>query len=206
MIPAVSVVAALIAGVVIPTLEADSGEDPLRFAFEGGPDAAREVLAVIASATISVTGLVFSNTLVVLQLVNSSFSPRMLDGFLRSRIVQGTLAIFLATFVFSLTVTRYVWNDRGQDDGFVPRVSVTLAFAMVLGCLGFFLVFIRHIMSSMKVANAVSAIGGETLSLAKKIYSPYSGERQTPGPTWSPDPGDDRVVQLSAGAGLGRGQ
>lgn len=204
MIPAVSVVAALIAGVVIPTLEADSGEDPLRFAFEGGPDAAREVLAVIASATISVTGLVFSNTLVVLQLVNSSFSPRMLDGFLRSRIVQGTLAIFLATFVFSLTVTRYVWNDRGQDGGFVPRVSVTLAFAMVLGCLGFFLAFIRHIMSSMKVANAVSAIGEETLALAKRIYSPYSGEeRQIPGPTWSPNPGVDRVIQLSAGAGLG---
>jgi len=201
MIPAVSVVTALIAGVVIPTLEADSGEDPLRFAFEGGPDAAREVLGVIASATISVTGLVFSNTLVVLQLVNSSFSPRMLDGFLRSRIVQGTLAIFLATFVFSLTVTRYVWNDRGQDDGFVPRVSVTLAFAMVLGCLGFFLAFIRHIMSSMKVANAVSAIGGETLSLAKKIYSPYSGERQTPGPTWSPDPGDAREPVASTETG-----
>lgn len=47
----------------------------------------------------------FSNSLVVLQLVNSSFSPRMLDGFLRSSVVQGTLAIFLSTFVFALTVT-----------------------------------------------------------------------------------------------------
>lgn len=110
MIPAVSVITALVAGVVIPTLEALDPGDPLFFAFSGGPDAAREVLGVIAAATISVTGLVFSNTLVVLQLVNSSFSPRMLDGFLRSRIVQGTLASFLATFVFALTVTRYVWH------------------------------------------------------------------------------------------------
>lgn len=66
MIPAVSVVVALVAGVVIPTLEARDPGDPLFLAFSGGPGAAREVLGVIAAATISVTGLVFSNTLVVL--------------------------------------------------------------------------------------------------------------------------------------------
>lgn len=196
MIPAVAVVAALAAGVIVPTLEARDASDPFFFVFSGGPDAAREVLGVIASATISVTGLVFSNTLVVLQLVSSSFSPRMLDGFLRSRIVQGTLAIFLATFVFSVTVTRYVWNPRDGDDGYVPRISITLAFAMVLACLAFFLAFIRHILSSMKVANAVAAIGEETLSLAKTMYPVHvedEGAAPVLGPTWSPRPGDPRT-------------
>ena len=74
-IPAVSVVAAVLLGFTLPSYEASDAGDPLHFVFEGGPDAAREVLGVIASATISVTGLVFSITLVVLQLVNSSFSP-----------------------------------------------------------------------------------------------------------------------------------
>lgn len=193
MIPAVSVVVALVAGVVIPTLEARDPGDPLFLAFSGGPDAAREVLGVIAAATISVTGLVFSNTLVVLQLVNSSFSPRMLDGFLRSRVVQGTLAIFLSTFVFALTVTRYVWNTREGDDGFVPRLSITIAFVMVLTCLGFFLAFIRHILSSMKVANVVSTIGTETLNLAKEMYPVHEDvDTHAQGPTWSPRPGDPR--------------
>ena len=192
MIPAVSVLAALVLGIVLPTWEARDAGDPLRIAFEGGPDAAREVLGVIASATISVTGLVFSITLVVLQLVNSSFSPRMMEGFLRSRIVQGTLAIWLSTFVFSLTVTRYVWNPREGDDGFVPRLSVTVAFAMVLACLGFFLAFIGHILSSMKVANAVAAIGRDTLSLAKEMYPAGDGDSLEQGPTWSPRPGTER--------------
>ena len=193
MIPAVSVIAAVVLGVLLPSYEARDAGDPLRFAFEGGPDAAREVLGVIASATISVTGLVFSITLVVLQLVNSSFSPRMMDGFLRSRTVQGTLAIWLSTFVFALTVTRYVWNSREGNDGFVPRLSVTVAFVMVLTCLGFFLAFIRHILSSMKVANAVSAIGQETLALAKKMYLVQEGDASLEqGPTWSPRPGDAR--------------
>ncbi len=202
MIPTVSVVAAVILGVFLPSYEANAAGDLLRFAFEGGPDAAREVLGVIASATISVTGLVFSITLVVLQLVNSSFSPRMMDGFLRSRTVQGTLAIWLSTFVFALTVTRYVWNDREGDDGFVPRLSVTVAFVMVLACLGFFLAFTGHILSSMKVANAVNAIGRETLAVAKKMYLVQDGEESSEqGPTWSPRPGAARQPMVTTGTG-----
>lgn len=114
----------------------------------------------------------------------------MLDGFLRSRVVQGTLAIFLSTFVFALTVTRYVWNTREGDDGFVPRLSITIAFVMVLTCLGFFLAFIRHILSSLKVANVVSTIGTETLNLAKEMYPVHEDvDTHAQGPTWSPRPG-----------------
>ncbi|RNE49814.1 DUF2254 domain-containing protein [Corynebacterium alimapuense] len=202
MIPAVSVVAALLFGTALPELESRLGGDPLLFAFRGGTSASREVLGVIASATISVTGLVFSNTLVVLQLVNSSFSPRMLNGFLQSRIVQGTLAIFLATFTFSLTVTRYVWDDGDDGQGFVPRLSVTVAFMMALGCLAFFLVFIRHIMSSMKVANAVTEIGQETLRLGQRMYDTKSDvPALATGPTWSPSPGDRREHVLTSVTG-----
>lgn len=192
-IPAVSVIAALVLGFLLPTWEWGLSEPALKFVFEGGPDAAREVLGTIAASTISVTGLIFSNTLVVLQLVSSQFSPRMLNGFLRNRVVQATLAIFLGTFVFSLTVIRYVWNDDEDITGFVPRASVSLAFLLVLGCLGFFLAFIRHITSSMRVANAIAEIGAETMALAKRLYPVLSDETgPVQGPGWSPRPGDPR--------------
>lgn len=192
-IPAVSVAAALILGFLMPTWERGLSEPALEFVFEGGPDAAREVLGTISSSTISVTGLIFSITLVVLQLVSSQFSPRMLNGFLRNRIVQATLGIFLGTFVFSLTVIRYVWSDEEDITGFVPRASVSVAFLLVLGCLGFFLAFIRLITSSMQVANAISEIGEETMQLAERLY-PARGEDAGPvqGPGWSPRPGDPR--------------
>lgn len=159
----------------------------LKFVFEGGPDAAREVLGTIAASTISVTGLIFSITLVVLQLVSSQFSPRMLNGFLRNRIVQATLAMFLGTFVFSLTVIRYVWSEDEDITGFVPRASVSVAFLLVLGCLGLFLAFIRLITFSMRVANAISEIGEETMALAARIYPVQSDDAgPVQGPGWSP--------------------
>ncbi|WP_248622599.1 DUF2254 domain-containing protein [Corynebacterium halotolerans] len=192
-IPAASVLAALILGSLLPVWERGLPSSTLEFVFEGGPSAAREVLGTIASSTISVTGLIFANTLVILQLVNSQFSPRMLNGFLRNRVVQGTLAMFLATFVFSLTVLRYVWNDFEKLDGFVPRLSVTVAFLLVLGCLGFFLAFIRHITSSMHVSNAISEIGGEAMKVAERLYPLQIEEAgRAQGPTWSPRPGDPR--------------
>ena len=193
VIPTVSVVAAVVLGVLLPTWERGLPEAPPEIAFGGGPSAAREVLGTIASATISVTGLIFSITLVVLQLVSSQFSPRMLNGFLRNRIVQATLAMFLGTFVFSLTVLRYVWSDEEDLTAFVPRVSVSLAFLLVLGCLGLFLAFIRTITFSMRVANAIAEIGKETMELAQRIYPVKSRDTgPTQGPGWSPRPGDRR--------------
>lgn len=192
-VPAASVFAAVVLGFLLPTWERGLSGRVFEFVFEGGPDAAREVLGTISSSTISVTGLTFSITLVVLQLVSSQFSPRMLNGFLRNRIVQATMGVFLGTFVFSLTVIRYVWSDEEDITGFVPRVSVSVAFLLVLGCLGFFLAFIQLITSSMQVSNAISEIGEETMDLAQRLY-PAQSEETGPvqGPGWSPRPGDPR--------------
>ena len=193
-IPAASVLVALVIGLLLPTWERELSETTFEFAFEGGPDAAREVLGTIAASTISVTGLTFSITLVVLQLVASQFSPRMLSGFLRNRVVQATLAIFLSTFIYSLSVIRYVWNEDEDVTSFVPRASVSLAFLLVLICLGLFLAFIRLITSSMRVANAISEIGDETMTLAQRLYPIQDGDSgPIQGPGWSPRPGDPRT-------------
>lgn len=200
-IPAASVIAAILAGFLLPRWERTLSE-PVPLAFEGGPDAAREVLGTIAASTISVTGLTFSITLVVLQLVSSQFSPRMLGGFLASRVVQATLGIFLGTFIYSLTALRYVWSEDEDITAFVPRAAVTLSFLLVLGCIGLFLAFIHLITSSMKVSQAISEIGEETMALAKRLY-PVTAEEAGPtqGPGWSPRPGDPSTKVAVKGHG-----
>lgn len=192
-LPAACVLAAVVLGVLLPQGEDQLGVTHLQYVFQGGPDGAREVLGVIASAMISVTGLVFSITMVVLQLASSQFTPRVLGGFLQSRVVQGTLGIFLSTFIFALTVTRYV---RGANEGeqFVPQISVTLAFLLTLTCLGFFLAFIHQITTSIQVSHVISQIGDRTLKLADVMYpDSEAGEPTGFGPTWSPDPGMPRT-------------
>lgn len=192
-LPAACVIAAVVLGILLPQWEEELGVTRLQYVFQGGPDGAREVLGTIASAMISVTGLVFSITMVVLQLASSQFTPRVLGGFLQYRVVQGTLGIFLSTFVFALTVTRYVRGDN-EGEQFVPQLSVTLAFLMTLACVGFFLAFIHRITTSIQVSHVISRIGDRTLKLADVMYPELAAEEPAGfGPTWSPEPGTARV-------------
>ncbi|WP_226913300.1 DUF2254 domain-containing protein [Gephyromycinifex aptenodytis] len=191
-IPVASVVAAVAAGIIIPWLE--SWLTPtIPYVFQGGPEGARGLLGTIATGMISMTGLVFSITMVTLQLASSQFTPRVLGSFLDSRITQATLGVFTASFVFALTVTRSVMGDFGDTATFVPQLSVTIAFVLVLCSVGCFLAFIHHITNSIQVCEVISGIGDHTLALADKMYPETADGSSIAGPTWSPPPDTPRV-------------
>ncbi|WP_394213944.1 DUF2254 domain-containing protein [Brachybacterium vulturis] len=193
-IPVACSVAAVVLGVGLPQAE-EALDVTVPYVFQGGPDGARGLLATIATGMISMTGLVFSITMVVLQLASSQFTPRVLGGFLESRITQVTLGVFIASFVFALTVTRSVRGDYGDAGEFVPKASVTLAFLLVLASVGCFLAFIHHITTSIQVSHVISRIGDRALALAETLYpGTDDGERAGLGPTWSPDPGTPRAA------------
>lgn len=193
-VPVACATGAVLLGVLLPLLD-EGLQTEVPYVFQGGPAGARGLLGTIATGMISMTGLVFSITMVVLQLASSQFTPRALGGFLDSRITQATLGVFTASFVFALTVTRAVRGDYGETGTFVPQVSVTVAFGLVLASVGLFLAFIHHITTSIQVSQVISRIGEHTLDLADAMYpeNAIDGEVET-GPTWSPDPGAPRVA------------
>ena len=148
----------------------------LRFTFGAGPDGAREVLGAITTAMITFTGLVFSITVVVLQLTSSQFSPRVLRTFLRDRQTQWALGVFTATFVYALLVLRTV---RSSDDGqgeFVPGLSTTIAVGLLLLSVGLFVSYIHHIATAIQVSSIIAAIGTESRRALDRRYPPGRSE------------------------------
>ncbi|MFN0091669.1 MAG: DUF2254 family protein [Acidimicrobiales bacterium] len=132
------------------------------FVFTGGPDSARAVLSVIASSMLSFTGLVFSITIVALQLTSSQFSPRAVRGFLRDWITQLSLGVFVATFVFALTALRAVRGEDGVVDRFVPGVTISVAFVLVAASVLMFVEYIHHMAQSIRVVTIIARIAEET--------------------------------------------
>jgi len=129
-VPTLGVLLALALGVGLPRLDARV-DDHLAggvsfYLFGGGSEAARMVLSVIASSLITVTSLTFSLTVVTLQLASSQFSPRLLRTFSRDRVVHFTLALFLATFTYALTVLRTVRTSTAEQSVVVPQMAVTV--------------------------------------------------------------------------------
>lgn len=162
-LPAAVMLGSVALGVVLPVLDRELF-GPNEWVFSGRPDAARSVLSTVAAAMISVTGLVFSVTMVVLQLASSQFSPRVLGKFLDARVAQVTLGVFAGSFLYSLTVLRVIRDESSQGPAFVPHVAVTLSYVYVLASVAMFLAFIAHITSMVQVSRVISDIGAATVA------------------------------------------
>ncbi len=183
-LPLASVMCAALAGVCLPMLDAriDQGLPPwvTDALFGGDGGAARSLLSAIATSLITVTSLTFSLTVVTLQLASSQFSPRLLRTFTSDLFVQATLAVFLSTFTYALTVLRAV---RGGDDGgavSVPRVSVTVAFLLgIVSVLGLVL-FLAHLARQIRVETMLRDVHTDASRTVRVATGPLGDRRPPP--------------------------
>ncbi len=175
-IPATAVVVAAVLGVALPQWDEQvAGDLPPEahdYLFSGGPDAARAVLSAIAGSMITVTSLTFSLTVVTLQLASSQFSPRLLRTFTRDRVVQGTLALFLATFVYSLTVLRTVRTSTVEQAGFVPQLSVTVALLLAVASVLALVAFLSHLARELRVETMLLGVHQEASRTVRAVLGP----------------------------------
>jgi uncharacterized membrane protein len=190
-LPMVGVVLAVVAGVLLPHLDArvdKSLPSWLTALFFGGDaGAARTLLDAVSSSLITVTSLTFSLTVVTLQLASSQFSPRLLRTFTSDIFVQSTLAIFLSTFTYALTVLRAV-RSGDEENEFVPRISVTFAFILaIISVLGLVL-FLAHLARQIRVETMLRDVHDDASATIRLATSPLEDGRP-PGAV-PPPPGD----------------
>ncbi len=76
--------------------------------FGAGAAGARGLLTTVASSMITVAGVVFSITLVALSLTSSQYTSRVVRNFMRDRVNQWVLGIFLGIFAYCLVVLRTI--------------------------------------------------------------------------------------------------
>ncbi len=145
------------------------------FLFRGGIEGARAVVSTIATSMLTFTGLVFSVTMLVLQLASNQLSPRVMRTFLRDRANQLVLGVFIATFVYALLVLRGI---RTTDDGepFVPALSVWLALVLVLISIGLFVFYINHMAQSIRPVSVMARVADETRAAIRRLYPAGIGE------------------------------
>jgi uncharacterized membrane protein len=140
------------------TLDRDAAAGTLalpEWVSSGSADAARQVLIAIAAAVITVAGVLFSITILVLQLASQQFGPRMLRNFIRDRGTQYSLGAFVATFVYAILALVSIADPPRE---FVPHLSVTVAVALTLVDLGVLIYYIDHVATSIQLTSVVSEI------------------------------------------------
>jgi uncharacterized membrane protein len=159
VVPAAMIAAAVALFVLTYALDRAAAAGELSFpgwVNAGSADAARAVLIGLAAAVITVAGVVFSITILALQLASQQFGPRMLRNFIRDLGTQASLGAFVATFVYAMLTLASV----GQLDSgvFVPHLSVTVALGLTLADLAVLIYFINHVATSIQLTSVVSGI------------------------------------------------
>jgi uncharacterized membrane protein len=142
--------------------------EQIPLAFSGQADGARAVLSTIATSAIGVAGVVFSMTIVTLQLASSQFGPRLLRTFLRDTGTQLALGTFLGTFIYCIVVLPTVATS--EDSQFVPHVSVTVAVALAIASLAMLVYYIDHVAQSIHADAVMESVGSELCSVIDNLF------------------------------------
>jgi uncharacterized membrane protein len=125
----------------------------------GSADTAREILLAVAAAIMTVIGINFSVTIVTLTLASTQFGPRMLRNFIRDRGTQLTLGTFVATAVYCVLVLIAI--GPGEHGVFVPHVSVSVVFLLVLVDLAVLIYFLHHIAIQIQLPFVIASIAND---------------------------------------------
>jgi uncharacterized membrane protein len=137
--------------------------------FGGSAEGAKSVLESISGSIITVTGVVFSVTIIALQLASTQFTPRVLRQFMASRGNQVVLGVFIGTFTFTLLVQRTIRSEATANE-FVPAAAVTMAVLLALTSIGFLIYFINHAARSVQAAVIIDSAAADTRRAIARMF------------------------------------
>ncbi|MFC9503354.1 DUF2254 domain-containing protein [Streptomyces sp. NPDC057002] len=161
--------------VIVDALQEDGDyetlDELLRFAED-----AKAVVTAVGSAMMTFIGVVFSISLVAVQMASGQFTPRVVRLFVRSRITKATFAVFLATFVLTLLVlTSFDTADDPRAVTSVPLVQSVLTLCMVALSLFLFVLYVNTTLRLMRISHVIARIATECFRVAASMPVPAGG-------------------------------
>lgn len=166
--PALFVLLAL--GLAVATLSLDRAGYAAEIARHGPPlaataDSAHTMLQIIAGAMFGTAATVFSITIAAVVFASGNYGPRLLSNFLEDKGNQLSLATLIGTFVYALTVLTSVriGDEVTGAGGFVPQLSLLVAYGLTAISVGVIVYLLNHIPSSIRINHVLEEIGRRLL-------------------------------------------
>lgn len=162
------------------------------------PEGAANMLTVIAGSMIGVASTVFSITIAAVAYASGTYGPRLLTNFMEDKGNQLSLATFIGTFVYAITVLRSVRTGEeppaGTDQaiatalpGFVPQLSLLVAYLLMALSIAVLVYFLNHIPSSIRINSVLEGIGRRLLrDIADNYPDDHNGGETPPAPEGRP--------------------
>lgn len=130
----------------------------------------RTFLATIAGSMMTVAGVVFSITILVLSQAAGQYTSRVLRNFMRNKNNQFVLGLFVGIFIFCL----FLLANLHPTNNLIAAVS---GFGLALLGVAFLISFIHTMSTSIQSSEIILNIKKETLEILEEIYpKPFEAE------------------------------
>lgn len=124
----------------------------------GSADDVRTVLTTVATTSLTVVTLLASLTLIALSFASATVGPRQIKAFLRDRVTQATVTVFVGTFVYCLVV---LVAYRGGARPFVPHVSALTSLVLALVSTALLVTYFHNLTRAVQPARVLVRIVAE---------------------------------------------
>ena len=151
LVPMIYAAASFLIGITLPRLE------QAYFPYASGISvaSAQAFLSAVASGMITLTGIVFTVGLVMVQFSAIAYSPRLVLLLARDPRLFHSLGVFIATFTYSLSVLLHVDRNRSEV---VPLLSGFLVAGLLLLSMLLFSSLMKGL-SDLQINNVLHVIG-----------------------------------------------
>ncbi|MDV7999886.1 DUF2254 domain-containing protein [Rhodococcus sp. IEGM 1408] len=159
LLPALVMLGGVLLAFAATSIDNHLGHDadvPLTLAMTS--NAATWLVSTVAGAMITTVGVVFSLTVVSLQLASNQFSPRVMRSFIRDRLSQGVIGLLVGTFFYCVLILPSLSGDGTAP---APRVSLTVAVVLTLVTVVGIIIHLDHLARGLQVGNLARAIATE---------------------------------------------
>lgn len=150
------------------------------------PEGASNMLSVLSGSMIGVAATVFSITIAAVAYASGNYGPRLLTNFMEDKGNQLSLATFIGTFVYAITVLRAVRSGEeapmaamNAQGSFVPQLSLLIAYVLMIASVGVLVYFLHHIPASIRINTVLENIGTRLLHEIGRRF-PEMGETDPP--------------------------
>lgn len=165
--PALLMLGGVVLAIVVTAVDDALGHEAhVPFMLAMSSNAATWLLATVAGAMITTVGVVFSLTVVSLQLASGQFSPRVMRSFIRDRLSQRVIGLLVGTFFYCVLILP---NVSGEPTAPAPRISLTVAVALTVITVAGILAHLDHLARGLQVGNVARVIAAEGQAVAAKL-------------------------------------
>jgi uncharacterized membrane protein len=173
-LPTVMVSIAVVASVVFPAIDhwgTDWIEGHLPWSLTS-KQVSQVLLSNIGSAMLTVAGIVFSLTVLILSNASSSYGSRVLRSYMQDPVTQFAIGAFVAPSLYCFLLLRHLGNE--QTD--VPHLSVAVGIAFTVFNFGVLIYFVHHVALAIQAPQIIKSLSGELVASMNVLFPEALGD------------------------------